>query len=118
MAAFNAELADRADALARAAWTLEDAELQRELADFRRILADQPFRVTLVGEGKRGKSSLVNALLGEILSPVREAVPETAAVAEFFYAPQPRYAVRWLDEEQFAHLADYLAGERKICCCG
>ena len=113
VAAFNAELADRADALARAAWTLEDAELQRELADFRRILADQPFRVTLVGEGKRGKSSLVNALLGEILSPVREAVPETAAVAEFFYAPQPRYAVRWLDEEQFAHLADYLAGEEE-----
>ena len=111
VAAFNAGLADRADALARAAWTLEDAELQRDLAGFRRILADQPFRVVLVGEGKRGKSSLVNALLGETLSPVREAVPETAAVAEFFYASQPRYTVRWLDEEQFAHLADYLAGE-------
>lgn len=113
VAAFNAELADKAGALARAAWTLEDAELQRDLAEFRRILADQPFRVVLVGEGKRGKSSLVNALLGEALSPVREAVPETAAVAEFFYAPQPRYAVHWLDDEQFAHLADYLAGEEE-----
>lgn len=113
VAAFNADLAARADALARAAWTLEDAELQRELADFRRILADQPFRVVLVGEGKRGKSSLINALLGESLSPVREAVPETAAVAEFFHASQPRYAVRWLDEEQFAYLTDYLAGEEE-----
>lgn len=111
VAAFNAALAVGVDGLARAAWTLGDDELQRQLADFRRILADQPFRVVLVGEGKRGKSSLVNALLGDELSPVRESVPETAAVAEFFHAPQPRYAVRFLDEEQFAHLADYLAGE-------
>lgn len=111
VAAFNAALAVGVDSLARAAWTLDDEDLQRQLAEFRRMLADQPFRVVLVGEGKRGKSSLVNALLGDELSPVRESVPETAAVAEFFYAPQPRYAVRFLDEEQFEHLADYLSGE-------
>lgn len=108
---FNRSMAAGASELARAAWVLEEEELLRELADFRKLLTDQPFRVTLVGEGKRGKSSLVNALLGDELSPVRESVPETAAVAEFSFAESPRYAVTFLDEEQFAYLDRYLAGE-------
>lgn len=92
MEGFNRRMAAGASELARAAWVLDEEELQKELADFRKLLADQPFRVTLVGEGKRGKSSLINALLGDDLSPVRESVPETAAVAEFSFAESPRYA--------------------------
>ena len=111
MEGFNRRMAAGASELARAAWVLDEEELQKELADFRKLLADQPFRVTLVGEGKRGKSSLINALLGDDLSPVRESVPETAAVAEFSFAESPRYAVTFLDEEQFAYLDRYLAGE-------
>lgn len=108
---FNRRMAAASSELARAAWVLEEEDLQRELADFGKLLTDQPFRVALVGEGKRGKSSLVNALLGDELSPVRESVPETAAVAEFSFAESPRYAVTFLDEEQFAYLDRYLEGE-------
>lgn len=108
---FNRRMAAGSSELARAAWVLEEEELQRELADFGKLLREQPFRVALAGEGKRGKSSLVNALLGDELSPVRESVPETAAVAEFSFAESPRYAVTFLDEEQFAYLDRYLEGE-------
>lgn len=110
-AELNTVAAARVEALADTAWTLGEKELRREMLDFRGTLVDQPFRVAVLGEGKRGKSSLVNALLEEELSPVRESAPETATVAEFFYAAQPRYAVGFLDEEQFEHLEEYLAGE-------
>lgn len=110
-AELNENAASRVDALAATAWTLGEKELRRELLNFRGTLVDQPFRVAVLGEGKRGKSSLVNALLEEDLSPVRESAPETATVGEFYYASQPRYAVGFLDEEQFEHLEEYLAGE-------
>lgn len=45
-----------------------DAEISRELADSRRRL-DEPLRVVLVGSVKAGKSTLINALLGENLAP-------------------------------------------------
>ena len=111
MESFNRRMAAGASELARAAWALDEKELQQELTDFHKLLADQPFRVALVGEGKRGKSSLVNALLGDDLSPVRESMPETAAVAEFSFAESPRYTVTFLDEEQFAFLDRYLEHE-------
>ncbi len=111
LAAFNTASAARLDVLSRAAWALQEDDLRRDVAEFRRLLEDQPFRVAVLGEGKRGKSSLVNALLGEALAPVRESVPETSAVAEFFYAARPSYAVRFLDEEEWTHLEHYLAGE-------
>jgi hypothetical protein len=45
-----------------------DPEIARELSDARRRL-DEPLRVVLVGSVKAGKSTLINALLGEHLAP-------------------------------------------------
>ncbi|MFR1533308.1 MAG: dynamin family protein [Bilophila wadsworthia] len=64
------------------------------------------------GERKRGKSSLINAIIGQELSPVRESTPETATVVEFKYAHAPDYSVRFLDSSQFARLEDYLENEQ------
>ncbi len=97
--------------LEKIARTLDLPAVQKDLADFRSILHDQPFRVVLLGEGKRGKSTLINALLGEALSPVRESRAETATVAEFSFAPKPQYTVHFLEETTFHDLEAYLAGE-------
>lgn len=108
---FNAEMESFTNALERIAWTLDDTELRDELHAFRKMLRKQPFKIVLVGERKRGKSSLMNALIGQELSPVRESTPETATVVEFRYTDAPDYDVRFLDSSQFARLEEYLANE-------
>lgn len=102
---------DALQGLEKIARTLDLPDVQKELADFRSILHEQPFQVVLLGEGKRGKSTLVNALLGEELSPVRESRAETATVAEFSFAPRPKYTVHFLEDATFGDLEAYLAGE-------
>ena len=98
-----------------AAQMLEKASLEagclgsaRALEDLRRLMAEQPFTLVAVGEGKRGKSSLINALLGRSVSPVRESVPETASVARFRWGRDFRGAVHFLDEEECRQLGEFL----------
>ena len=109
---FNAGMEHFADALDRIAWTLDDMDLREELYIFRKMLRRQPFKIVIVGERKRGKSSLVNAIIGQELSPVRESTPETATVVEFRHEHAPDYRVRFLDSSQFAKLEDYLDNEQ------
>lgn len=108
---FNAKMESAITSLDRIAWTLNDIDLQKELHTFKKTLQNQSFKIVIVGERKRGKSSLVNAIIGQNLSPVRESTPETATVLEFHYAPAPDYSVKFLDSAQFSWLEDYLAGE-------
>lgn len=96
------------DALVR---SLNDEELRNELHAFRKLIRAHPFKIAVVGERKRGKSSLINALLGRILSPVGESAPETAVGITFRYAAEPEYTVRFLDAPQFARLQAYLNAE-------
>ena len=103
--------AAEAERLERAALDGGDVELAREVGDFRRLMAEQPFTLVVVGEGKRGKSSLVNALLGGEYSPVRESVPETAAVARFSWGRQFGGRVRFLTGDECARLVECCRGE-------
>ena len=109
---FNADMEHFASSLDRIAWTLDDMDLREELYLFRKMLRRQPFKIVIVGERKRGKSSLINAIIGQELSPVRESTPETDTVVEFRYAHAPDYSVRFLDSSQFARLEDYLENEQ------
>ncbi|MEG2005318.1 MAG: dynamin family protein, partial [Bilophila sp.] len=108
---FNAGMEEFVSSLERIAWTLNDGELRDELHGFRKMLLEQPFKIVTVGERKRGKSSLINAIIGQELSPIRESTPETATVVEFRYTLAPDYNVRFLDTAQFAKLEDYLEHE-------
>ncbi len=85
---------------------LECGALQTASAvqELRALMEEKSFTVVIVGEGKRGKSSLVNALLGKSLSPVREAVPETATVARFHWGEAFSGEVSFLSEEDCEHL--------------
>ncbi len=112
--ASSMELAPELVASASAAEELEKSVLEagclgtaRALADLRRLMAEQPFTLVAVGEGKRGKSSLINALLGKDVSPVRESVPETAAVARFFWGRDFRAHVHFLEEEECRQLGQF-----------
>ncbi len=110
--AFNDGLRSDACSLSASARALGLNELAGHIDEFSGILTDQAFRVVVMGEGKRGKSSLVNALLGEALSPVQESLPETAVAAEFFYSRGPVYTVRFLSDEEFSGVEDYLSENR------
>ena len=102
--------AQSAEALEMAVLENGDMETARALGDFRHLMADQPFTVVVVGEGKRGKSSLVNALLCGEYSPVRESVPETAAVARFRWGREFSGRVRFLTGEECARLVECFGG--------
>ncbi|MCB9760560.1 MAG: dynamin family protein [Alphaproteobacteria bacterium] len=54
----------------------------------RRLLADT-FRLMVLGEFKRGKSTLINAMLGRAVLPAKVA-PCTAVITEVKYADAPR----------------------------
>jgi GTPase SAR1 family protein len=69
---------------------IRDARLPRELADRMEALIsrlDEPCVLTVVGRAKAGKSTFVNALLGEDLAKV--GVTETTATINFFRHGQP-----------------------------
>lgn len=67
----------------------------------------KPFELFVVGEGKFGKSTLVNALLGEIRSKAR-GLPETRCFLRYVITDQPRKNARLFLRLQ-AGLHDWLA---------
>ncbi|MBS4912852.1 MAG: dynamin family protein [Veillonella sp.] len=50
------------------------------------------YRVVVLGEFKRGKSTFVNALLGQSILPT-DVLPETAVITNLLYADEPRLQV-------------------------
>jgi small GTP-binding protein len=73
-------------------------------------LATEQFNLVILGQFKRGKSTLINALLGADLLPTA-VVPLTSIVTVIQYGPQPHAVVRFRDgrtlEVEIADLALY-----------
>lgn len=65
----------------------------RETAD---RIASQLYRVAVIGEFKRGKSSLVNALLGTDVLPT-DILPMTAVITRVTYGESKKISVRYKD---------------------
>jgi predicted GTPase len=65
-----------------------------EAADLRERLAEGRFFVVCVGQFKRGKSTLLNALVGSDVLPIG-VVPVTAIVTVLRYGAEPRARVRF-----------------------
>ena len=74
----------------------EHAKRFREAAD--RIVS-RLFRVGVIGEFKRGKSSLVNAIIGAEVLPT-DILPMTAAVTRVTYGTQRRILIQYKDGSQ------------------
>lgn len=90
-------------------------EVVREAASIERRVAEGLFYVACVGQFKRGKSTLINALVDDDILPTG-VVPVTAVITIVRYGSSPRAIVRFLDgREQIIDrhsLAGYIAEER------
>lgn len=66
------------------------------LAALAEDMALKTYRVAVVGEFKRGKSSLINSLLGTYILPTN-VVPMTAALTRIRYSPEKKILVNFKD---------------------
>jgi Dynamin family len=85
---------NRLDVLADAARRAGTASIERELVELRERLSEGRFFVACVGQFKRGKSSLLNALVGQPVLPVG-VVPVTSVVTVLRYGKEPRACVQF-----------------------
>ncbi|MDQ2098869.1 MAG: dynamin family protein [Tychonema bourrellyi B0820] len=70
--------------------------LTEEVTKISQRLKSQCFRVAVVGEFSKGKSTLLNALLGEEIQPVRD-IPCSGTVTVLKYGPQQRVICKYKD---------------------
>lgn len=70
--------------------------LIEEVSNVSRKLQSQRFRLAVIGEFSQGKSTLLNALLGEKIQPVR-AIPCSGTVTVLKYGTQQRLICRYKD---------------------
>jgi hypothetical protein len=104
---------DRLGEIARIAVEVEAPEIAAGAAVLAERLAERRFYVTCIGQFKRGKSTLLNALVGHPLLPVG-VVPITTAVTVLRYGERVRVRVRlgnrWKDIPA-TELAAYVSEE-------
>jgi uncharacterized tellurite resistance protein B-like protein len=69
---------------------------QEDIQSIKNRLESQRFRVSVIGEFSQGKSTLLNALLGEAIQPVR-AIPCSGAVSVLRYGDRKRVICHYHD---------------------
>ncbi len=74
-------------------------ETRKGLMETRTKLEEEAFNLVILGQFKRGKSTLINALLGEKILPTA-IVPLTSVVTILRYGPQLKVEVHYLDERK------------------
>ncbi|MGN0642843.1 MAG: dynamin family protein [Huintestinicola sp.] len=83
----------------------------KSISDVIAKTADEHFEVAIVGEFKRGKSTLINALLGQEVLPA-DVLPATATLNRVTYSKDPYVMVEYKDgsteKVDIDHLADYV----------
>ncbi len=72
---------------------------QRQLTDLNSRLSEGRFHLAVLGQFKRGKSTLLNALAGESILPVG-VVPLTAAPTFIEYGDTPRVTISYQDHRE------------------
>lgn len=75
------------------------AERGKQLMRTRESLMEDAFRLMIVGEFKRGKSTLINSLLGDSVLPAKVA-PCTAIITEVSYAETPKAVLHYTDKKK------------------
>jgi len=92
----------------------QDPELA-SLEDLKKKLLEEQLQVVVMGEFKRGKSTLINALVGEPVLPMA-AIPLTSVVTVVRYGPARAARVEFQDGRVEAiavdQVADYVAEDR------
>jgi len=86
---------DLFEIVAQLASTVRDAA-SRSLSETRTKLQEEAFNLVVLGQFKRGKSTFINALLGESILPTA-IVPLTSVVTILRYGPKLKVEVEYLD---------------------
>ena len=77
-------------------------------------LADERFRLVVLGQFKRGKSTFINALLGQAVLPT-DVIPVTAVITEVRHGTSPRAVVTFENGEEkqieLDHLPEFVSEE-------
>lgn len=88
-----------------------DRNLLESVIACKNLIKNKQYNIAVMGEFKRGKSSLINALLGARILPA-DATPTTATVNRITYGPEPKAVVHFHDGEskeiRIDQLADYV----------
>ncbi len=83
----------------------------KSIGDVIEKTAGEHFEVAIVGEFKRGKSTLINAILGKEVLPA-DVLPATATLNRVTYSKDPYVVVEYKDghseKVDINHLADYV----------
>ncbi|MDM8543662.1 dynamin family protein [Desulfococcaceae bacterium HSG9] len=74
--------------LSEAASDLHDLKLGKHIISLKEAAHNQEFRVSVLGRFKHGKSSVINALLDQPISPA-DTLPCTSRIIEFKYGKNP-----------------------------
>lgn len=81
------------------------------IQDCKELIKNKQYTVAVMGEFKRGKSSLINALLGAKILPA-DATPTTATINRITYGPEPGAVIAFRDgtsrEISIGELEDYV----------
>lgn len=113
-AAFKQTVSELTDCLYQLKEYSEELDLDntaKSIGDTIEKVANEHFEVAIVGEFKRGKSTLINALLGEEVLPA-DVLPATATLNRVTYSESPYVEVEYKNGEServdIDKLADYV----------
>ena len=105
------ELIDSLEQLREYASSLQLDNTAKSIGDVIAKNAGEHFEVAIVGEFKRGKSTLINAILGQEVLPA-DVLPATATLNRVTYSKDPYVVVEYKDgsseKVDINHLADYV----------
>lgn len=103
------QLCDIANLLIERDYVKNRAQILHEVHSLMSDINRDFYTVVILGEFKRGKSTFVNAILGEPLLPM-DILPETAVISALMYDDQPRLSVVYSNgtEEAGELSRDYL----------
>lgn len=80
-------------------------EVACSLQQAEKLLAEDSFKVVVVGEFSRGKSTFTNALLGKRILPAKSD-PTTTVINRIHYAEQEKYLIHYRDTEDVKEITE------------
>lgn len=91
--------------LGKLAKSLKATDLEAALSENRKQLAEDSFKIVVVGEFSRGKSTFLNAMMGKRILPARTA-PTTTIINDIVYGEQPRYLLHYRGSESEKEISE------------
>lgn len=94
----------------------DNDSLFRQIYNLRQQLMNDTFKVTVIGNFKSGKSTLINALLGQEILPAN-ALPTTAVITEIKYGEKPKAVLHFvnpLPEKMYYGMPKILSNMRRF----